>query len=66
MKVNVYLKRNGEIVCYGELGKTIKSKERKHLTLKEKTEIVVRELNKLLPNACLEQGTMYYFVKEVA
>ena len=66
MRVNVYLKRNGEIVCYGELGKTVKSKERKHLTLEQKTEIVVRELNELLPSVCVKQQTMYYFVRKEA
>lgn len=64
MKVNVYLKRNGEIVCYGELGKDFRSEERKHLTLKEKTEIVVRELNELLPSVCVRQQTTYYYLLE--
>ena len=64
MKVNVYLKKQNELICYGQLGKIIKSKERKNLTLREKTEIIVRELNELLPTACLNQKVMYYFIKE--
>lgn len=64
MKVNVYLKKCGEVICYGELGKIIRSKERKHLSLKEKTQIVVKELNDLLPASCVKQQTMFYFIKE--
>jgi len=62
----VCLKRNGEEISYGELWKTIKSKERTNLTPLEKSKLIVSELNDLLPNACLKQGTLYYFVKEVA
>ena len=62
----VCLKRNGEEISYGELWKTIKSKERTNLTPLEKSKLIVNELNDLLPNACLKQGTLYYFVKEVA
>ena len=63
-KINVYLKKHNCVVCYGQLGKIIKSKERKQLTLREKTEIIVKELNDLLPTACVEQKTMYYFIRE--
>ena len=64
MSVNVYLKKCGEVICYGELGKLIKSKDRKHLSLKEKTEIIVKELNDLLPTACVKQQTTFYYLKE--
>lgn len=64
MKIIVYLKKNESVISYGELWKTIKSKERKHLTPIEKAQKVVEELNDLLPNSCLKQKTMYYYLKE--
>lgn len=64
MSVNVYLKKHGEVICYGELGKLIRSEERKHLSLKEKTEVIVKELNDLLPTACVKQQTTFYYLKE--
>lgn len=64
MKVNVYLKKCGEVICYGQLGKLFRSDDRKHLSLKEKTQVVVKELNNLLPASCVKQQTMFYFIKE--
>ena len=61
MKIMVYLHKNGENISYGELWKSIKSKERKTWTPLEKANKVVEELNNLLPNACVNQKTMYYY-----
>lgn len=61
MKINVYLHKGEEEISYGELWKTIKSKERKDLPRLTRARMVVNELNKLLPLACKKQRVMYYY-----
>lgn len=61
MKINIYLHKNNEEISYGELWKTIKSKERKGLPRLTRARIVVKELNKLLPLPCKRQRVMYYY-----
>jgi len=62
--MTICLNRNGEIIDYGKLWKVAKGKERKELPIETQAHIIVNELNDLLPNSCLKQGTMFYFVKE--
>ncbi len=65
MKITIQLKTNDTITNYGEMWKDFRSEERKKLTDLQKANMVVSELNKLLPSAVKRQKVSYWFVKVI-